>query len=155
MVSLGDGQRVGSAVDLPCARVDDPADGAAVIDTTSADSSRTDVIDSGARSLRFDFPQVEGVPKELVFGKQVFALKKRIDCPPHGGVITAGLLAGQGAILLTVRFHDHSRVFGLPRLLARPLQRRIDDVLGSVHLADLLHDEPTVRGRVGLPVLQA
>ena len=35
------------------------------------------------------------------------------------------------------------------------LQRRIDDVLGSVHLADLLHDEPTVRGRVGLPVLQA
>lgn len=40
----------------------------------------------------------------------------------------AGLLAGQGAILLTVRFHDHSRVFGLPRLLARPLQRRIDDL---------------------------
>jgi Rrf2 family protein len=35
------------------------------------------------------------------------------------------------------------------------LQRRIDDVLGGVHLADLLHDEPTVRGRVGLPVLQA
>ncbi|HSJ63907.1 MAG TPA: Rrf2 family transcriptional regulator [Gemmatimonadaceae bacterium] len=35
------------------------------------------------------------------------------------------------------------------------LQRRIDDVLASVHLADLLHDEPTVRGRVGLPVLQA
>jgi Rrf2 family protein len=35
------------------------------------------------------------------------------------------------------------------------LQRRIDDVLDSVHLADLLHDEPTVRGRVGLPVLQA
>jgi lysophospholipase L1-like esterase len=40
----------------------------------------------------------------------------------------AGLLAGQGAILLTVRFHDHSRVFGLPRLLAGPLQRRIDDL---------------------------
>lgn len=40
----------------------------------------------------------------------------------------AGLLAGQGALLLTVRFHDHSRVFGLPRLLARPLQRRIDDL---------------------------
>lgn len=34
------------------------------------------------------------------------------------------------------------------------LQRRIDDVLASVHLSDLLHDEPTVRGRVGLPVLQ-
>jgi Rrf2 family protein len=35
------------------------------------------------------------------------------------------------------------------------LQRRIDDVLASVHLSDLLHDEATVRGRVGLPVLQA
>lgn len=35
------------------------------------------------------------------------------------------------------------------------LQRRIDDVLASVHLSDLLHDESTVRGRVGLPVLQA
>ena len=33
------------------------------------------------------------------------------------------------------------------------LQRRIDDVLDSVSLADLLHDEPTVRQRVGLPVL--
>ena len=30
------------------------------------------------------------------------------------------------------------------------LQRRIDDVLESVSLADLLHDEPTVRQRVGL-----
>ena len=35
------------------------------------------------------------------------------------------------------------------------LQRRIDDVLESVSLADLLHDEPTVRQRIGLPVLQA
>lgn len=34
------------------------------------------------------------------------------------------------------------------------LQRRIDDVLESVHLADLLHDEPTVRERVGLPILE-
>jgi Rrf2 family protein len=35
------------------------------------------------------------------------------------------------------------------------LQRRIDDALESVHLADLLMDEPSVRRRVGLPVLQA
>jgi Rrf2 family protein len=34
------------------------------------------------------------------------------------------------------------------------LQSRIDDVLESVHLSDLLHDEPVVRERVGLPVLQ-
>jgi Rrf2 family protein len=34
------------------------------------------------------------------------------------------------------------------------LQRKIDDVLDSVALADLLHDEPTVRERVGLPILE-
>ena len=32
------------------------------------------------------------------------------------------------------------------------LQNKIDDVLQSVTLADLLHDEPTVREKVGLPV---
>lgn len=35
------------------------------------------------------------------------------------------------------------------------LQRRIDEVLDAVTLADLLHTEPAVRKRVGLPVLQA
>jgi Rrf2 family protein len=35
------------------------------------------------------------------------------------------------------------------------LQQRIDEALESVHLADLLADESTVRGRVGLPVLSA
>ena len=35
------------------------------------------------------------------------------------------------------------------------LQQKIDGVLESVHLSDLLHDEPEVRQRVGLPVLQA
>lgn len=34
------------------------------------------------------------------------------------------------------------------------LQRRIDEVLDGVFLADLLHTEPAVRLRVGLPVLQ-
>ena len=34
-------------------------------------------------------------------------------------------------------------------------QRRIDEVLDGVFLADLLHAEPAVRQRVGLPVLQA
>lgn len=34
------------------------------------------------------------------------------------------------------------------------LQRRIDDVLESVCLADLLQEESVVRRRVGLPVLQ-
>jgi Rrf2 family protein len=34
------------------------------------------------------------------------------------------------------------------------LQQKIDDVLDSVHLSDLLDDEPAVRERVGLPVLE-
>jgi Rrf2 family protein len=34
------------------------------------------------------------------------------------------------------------------------LQTKIDDVLESVNLADLLHDEPAVRERVGLPILE-
>ena len=34
------------------------------------------------------------------------------------------------------------------------LQRKIDDVLESVHLSDLMQDEAIVRGRVGLPILQ-
>jgi len=37
-------------------------------------------------------------------------------------------LVASGAELLTVRFHDHSRVFHLPRILARPLRQRIDVV---------------------------
>lgn len=33
------------------------------------------------------------------------------------------------------------------------LQQKIDDVLEGVRLADLLHEEPVVRERVGLPIL--
>jgi lysophospholipase L1-like esterase len=41
-------------------------------------------------------------------------------------------LAGQGVLLLTVRFHDHSRVLHLPRFLARPMRERIE-VLNAVY----------------------
>ncbi len=34
-------------------------------------------------------------------------------------------LVEQGAMLLTVRFHDHTRVFGLPQMLARPMRTRV------------------------------
>jgi lysophospholipase L1-like esterase len=34
-------------------------------------------------------------------------------------------LVEQGAMLLTVRFHDHTRVFGLPQMLACPMRARI------------------------------
>jgi lysophospholipase L1-like esterase len=34
-------------------------------------------------------------------------------------------LVEQNATLLTVRFHDHTRVFGLPQMLARPMRARV------------------------------
>lgn len=39
---------------------------------------------------------------------------------------SAAELHGVGATLLTVRFHDHGAVFGLPGVLRRPLMRRLD-----------------------------
>jgi lysophospholipase L1-like esterase len=38
----------------------------------------------------------------------------------------AQCLAAQGVVLLTIRFHDHSRVMRLPRFLAGPMRRRIE-----------------------------
>jgi hypothetical protein len=38
----------------------------------------------GAKSLRFSFPEIEGVPTRLVFGKQIFGLKKGRSVVPHG-----------------------------------------------------------------------
>ena len=42
------------------------------------------LVDNGARSLRFGFQQVEGVPDNLSFGRQIFALKKDRSVVPHG-----------------------------------------------------------------------
>lgn len=52
--------------------------------------------DSGARSLRFKFPEVEGIPKRLVFGQQIFALKRGRSVVPHGhnNMATAFLAIG-------------------------------------------------------------
>jgi hypothetical protein len=47
------------------------------------------------------------------------------------------MLADQGAMMLTVRFHDHSQVLGLPGRVARTITRRTDalnDMLDEVHL---------------------
>ena len=41
-------------------------------------------VDKGARSVRPKFPKIEGVPNKLVFGHQVFALKKGRSVVPHG-----------------------------------------------------------------------
>ena len=40
--------------------------------------------ESGEKSLRAKFPQVEGLPTNLVFGHQVFALAKGRSVVPHG-----------------------------------------------------------------------
>lgn len=42
------------------------------------------IVDSGANSLRPNFPKVEGLPTDYVFGRQVFALKKGRSVVPHG-----------------------------------------------------------------------
>ena len=40
--------------------------------------------DRGERSVSKRFPKVEGLPTELVFGHQIFALKKNRSVAPHG-----------------------------------------------------------------------
>jgi hypothetical protein len=47
-------------------------------------TSKISYAERGERSLRFTFPKVEGVPSELSFGKQIFALKKDRSVVPHG-----------------------------------------------------------------------
>lgn len=45
-------------------------------------------------------------------------------------------LTTAGSMLLTVRFHDHSRVLPLPKLLARPMSQRIadlNDIYDEIH----------------------
>lgn len=48
----------------------------------------------------------------------------------------AGELTGAGATLMTVRWHDHGSVLGLPRMVVRPITERIDvvnEVYDEVH----------------------
>ena len=44
----------------------------------------TKLPDNGAANLGIDLSKVEGVPQRLVFGKQIFALKKDRSIVPHG-----------------------------------------------------------------------
>lgn len=43
-----------------------------------------ELIDKGAKSLQVKFPQIEGVPEKLSWGRQIFALKKGRSVVPHG-----------------------------------------------------------------------
>jgi hypothetical protein len=47
-------------------------------------TSQVKFAERGERSLRLTFPKIEGVPTELSFGKQIFALKKDRSVVPHG-----------------------------------------------------------------------
>jgi len=47
-------------------------------------TSGIELAERGERSLRFSFPKVEGIPSDLCFGKQIFALKQGRSVVPHG-----------------------------------------------------------------------
>ena len=54
----------------------------------------------------------------------------------HHLMVTAGKLTAEGALLLTVRYHDHSRLLGLPAFMTQRLQRRLaelNEVWDDVH----------------------
>ena len=46
--------------------------------------SSTPFREKGERPIRFKFPEVEGLPTNLVFGHQIFKLKKGQSVVPHG-----------------------------------------------------------------------
>jgi len=54
------------------------------IDFESLEKKGMEFNGKGAKSLRIDFPKAEGVPSSLVFGRQLFALKKGRSVVPHG-----------------------------------------------------------------------
>ena len=43
-----------------------------------------ELADNGARSLSVKFPKVEGIPENISWGRQIFALKKGCSVVPHG-----------------------------------------------------------------------
>ena len=47
-------------------------------------TERAKLLDRGARGLRFQFRDLDGVPTVLSFGKQVFGVKKGRSVVPHG-----------------------------------------------------------------------
>jgi hypothetical protein len=81
------------------------------------------LLDNGAKSLRFSFREVEGVPAQLIYGKQIFALKRGRSVVPHGhnNMATAFLiLKGQ----LQGRHYD--RLEDEPKhLIIRPTSDRL------------------------------
>lgn len=75
--------------------------------------------DHGARSLRPALPQVEGLPKELVFGRQVFGVKKGRSVVPHGhnNMATAFLILQGG---FHGRLFDRVEDIGEEQIVIKP-----------------------------------
>ena len=47
-------------------------------------TANVQLVDNGARSLSPKFREIDGVPTKLIFGRQIFALKKDRSVVPHG-----------------------------------------------------------------------
>jgi hypothetical protein len=65
-----------SKVDLP--------DFLKLIDFEKVRKQAADYKGPGAKSLMVNFPQIEGIPTKLSFGRQIFAMKKDRSVVPHG-----------------------------------------------------------------------
>lgn len=105
--------------------------------------------DKGEKSLRFSFQQIEGVPERLVFGRQIFALKKGSSVVPHGhnNMATAFLI-------LRGEFHGrhYDRVQDEPEhMIIKPTIDRefvvgecstVSDFKDNVHWFEAVSDEP-------------
>jgi hypothetical protein len=90
--------------------------------------------DKGETSLRFGFQKIDGVPTKLVFGKQIFALKKGRSVIPHGhNNMATGFLILKGK--LQGRHYD--RVEDQPKhLIIRPTVDRKFDAGESSTVSD-------------------
>jgi len=86
--------------------------------------------DKGERSMRFKFPEVEGLPTQLVFGHQMFGMKKNQSVVPHGhnNMATAFLVLRESSTVVTMIDWKTPRITSLSsqRLMAssRPVLTR-------------------------------
>lgn len=114
--------------------------------------------DALARTHHVSFCKL-AVPGATVADVRRLQLAEALDHRPHVASLVVGLndamrsswdpdqlredllhcareLARQGTVLVTVRFHDHTRVLGLPDVLARPMRARIavlNEIYDEVH----------------------
>lgn len=105
--------------------------------------------DVGARSLRFDFREVEGLPTKLVYGRQIFALKKGRSVVPHGhnNMATAFLiLKGKFQGRHYDRVEDHADHYVIRPTIDKQFGAggvsSVSDFKDNVHWFKSIDDEP-------------